>query len=105
MNFDQEIQLRLGARLGGRKNPTVPILRELLGAAGEQLVILEVDGTLSSPEVTRKPFPGITEALEQLQGDEAPAPPGQGIAWEWGVAPDMSPPRTAGPGPGYRTRY
>ena len=105
MSFDQELQLQLGARLGGRKNPTVPILREFLGAAGEQLVILEVNGTLNSPEVTRKPFPGITEALDQLQGNEAPAPPGEGVVWEWGVAPDMPPTRTAGPGPGGGIRF
>ena len=105
MSFDQELQLQLGARLGGRENPTVPILREFLGAAGEQLVILEVNGTLSAPEVTRKPFPGIAEALDQLQGNEAPAPPGEDVAWEWGVAPDVEPTRTAGPGPGAGIRF
>lgn len=71
MDFDENIKLRLGTRLG-RDMGQPGILRQALGTLGEQFVVFDVTGTLSEPQVVRNTLPGVREAFEQLQNDLQP---------------------------------
>lgn len=44
-------------------------VRQLLGGASQQILLIHVDGTLNSPQIRREAFPGVNQALEQLQAD------------------------------------
>jgi hypothetical protein len=51
-------------------------VRQLLGGASQQILLIHVDGTLQNPQVRREAFPGVNQALEQLQAElQRPAPP------------------------------
>lgn len=50
-------------------------LRQLMGGASQQILLIHVDGTINSPQIHREAFPGVNQALEQLQADlQAPIP-------------------------------
>lgn len=66
MDFDSSIQLTFRSHLG-RPEWQWPVFRELLGGAGEQLMVIHVGGTLDNPVQYREPFPGLQEALRNLQ--------------------------------------
>ncbi len=68
MNFQSELRLRLHAMMG-RGNLNLPVLREVLGGASQQILLVHVGGTLQNPETTRQPFPGVNRALQQIQAD------------------------------------
>ena len=61
----------------GRGDLGVPVLRDVLGGASQQIMQIRVGGTLQEPETRREPFPGVNQALQQLQGD-APRERGDG---------------------------
>jgi hypothetical protein len=53
-----------------------PTVRQLLGAASQQILLIHVDGTMQNPQVRREAFPGVNQVLEQLQADiERPISP------------------------------
>ena len=86
MDFDRNLNLVLGARLG-RGAGNMSVLREILGGAGDQLVLIHVEGPLENPRTWKETLPGVTKALQQLQaelGGQPVAPmrfpgPGQGL--------------------------
>ena len=85
MDFDRNVNLVFGARLG-RGAWNMPVLREILGGAGDQLVLIHVEGPLENPRTWKETLPGVTKALQQLQA-------------ELGVEP-VAPTRSSGPGQG-----
>ena len=68
MNFQSEIRLTFHTMVG-RDELRIPILRPILGSASEQMMQIHVAGTLSNPETSRKAFPGLNQAIQQLQSD------------------------------------
>ena len=66
----------------GRDEMHVPVLREVLGGASQQIMQIQVRGTLQNPETKRVAFPVVNQALQQLQSDlqggaMAPSPQAQ----------------------------
>ena len=53
----------------GRREWQLPVFREVLGGASEQIMVIHVGGTLQNPVRTREPFPGVQQALQQLQAE------------------------------------
>jgi hypothetical protein len=77
MNFQGDIRLTFRTKVG-RGNLNVPLLKQVMGGASEQLLLVHVGGTLQNPEISNDPFPVLNRALQQLQGDR-PEAPGQGL--------------------------
>ena len=86
MDFARNVNLVLGARLG-RGAWDMPVLREILGGAGDQLVLIHVEGPLENPRTWKETLPGVNKALQQLQAELGrppvaptwPPAPGQGL--------------------------
>ncbi|MBN2291458.1 MAG: AsmA-like C-terminal domain-containing protein [Pirellulales bacterium] len=53
----------------GRDKWYVPIVSPILGGASEQVLAINVTGTLQNPYTTKEIFPMAKEALQQLQAD------------------------------------
>jgi len=68
MDLQTAIRLTFRARLG-RRQFAFPGIKELLGGASEQIMLIHVGGTLQNPVTTREPFPGVNQALQQFQSD------------------------------------
>jgi hypothetical protein len=68
MNLDTAIRLTFRAQLAHRALD-LPLLKELLGGASEQILLIHVDGTLADPVTTKEPFPTLNQALQMLQND------------------------------------
>jgi hypothetical protein len=88
MNSQRQIDLKFYP-LVGREERHLPIFRPLLGQTGQELMLIEVTGTVDQPEVRRTPFPRLDARLQQLfpeLGRNEPAAP---------TAPSGSPPRDA----------
>ena len=68
MDFNRNLNLTFGTRLG-RGDRNLPILRELLGNAGDQIVVIHVEGPASNPKIVRQPLPAMNRMIEQLQKD------------------------------------
>ncbi len=66
MDFDTNIKLTFHSQLG-RSDWTVPILRDVMGAASGQLMQIHVDGTLANPKMTREVLPAVTQPLQQAE--------------------------------------
>jgi len=66
-DFDSSIRLTFRALPGRRGWQLPPPFRELVGGASEQLMVIHVGGTLQDPIRFNEPFPGVAEALRQLQ--------------------------------------
>ena len=64
----------------GRGN--VPFLTGLLSEASQQIMSIEVTGTLDHPVTHTQAFPGANQALQQLQAEpdkSTPLPPADGV--------------------------
>lgn len=46
-----------------------PGLKQIMGAASQQILLIHVDGTLQNPQMRREAFPGVNQVLEQLQAE------------------------------------
>ncbi len=66
MNMQSGIKLTFHA-LVGRADQELPVVEQVLGRASQQLMLIHVGGTLQKPEVRRQAFPGVNQALQQLQ--------------------------------------
>ncbi len=77
MDFQQNVRMAFHA-IVGRGELDVPVLRQLVGGASQQIMLIHVTGTLQNPETHREAFPGVNKALQQLQHDlhGAPEPTG-----------------------------
>ncbi len=76
LDWEGRIRLVLRANLG-RADKTLPIVRQLVGGASEQLVVLHVTGWIYDPLVSSEPFPVVNQMLQQLQQEiqSGKAPP------------------------------
>lgn len=68
MNYQGEIRLALHAMVG-RGELNLPVLQQVLGGASQQIMLIHVGGTLQNPQTIRVPFPGVNQALQQIQAD------------------------------------
>jgi len=68
MNFDSDIRLTFRSRLGLREL-AVPLLKDILGVASEQIMLIHVSGKIQDPITKREPFPTLNQALQQFQSD------------------------------------
>lgn len=67
----REVNMQLGARFGNRRSQ-IPVISDVLGKAGEQLMAIQISGPLSGPPiVTRVPFPSIRETIRTAQEENA----------------------------------
>lgn len=55
--------------LVGRDELDVPLIPDLFRAASQQIMLIHVDGKLADPSIRRDPFPGVNQALQQLQAE------------------------------------
>ncbi|MEN6498555.1 MAG: AsmA-like C-terminal region-containing protein [Thermoguttaceae bacterium] len=69
LDLQTNVRLRFRAQLG-RNELHLPVLREVLGGASEQILILHVEGTLQDPVTRREPFPVVNQALQGLRSDQ-----------------------------------
>ncbi len=68
MDANRNVNLQLGTRLG-RGELGMTFLRDVLGGAGDQIVLIHVDGPVSNPRIVRQPLPAVNNLIEQLQKD------------------------------------
>ncbi len=77
MNLDTQVNLTFRAEIG-RGDWQLPVVRTVLSEASNQVMQIHVDGTLDRPNIRREAFPGVNQALQQLQADlqnpDAPPP-------------------------------
>ena len=78
MDFDSKIGLTFYS-IVGRDDFQVPVLRELVGGASQQIMQIRVGGTLQNPETRKEAFPGVNQALQQLQNDLEKGTGSQGL--------------------------
>jgi hypothetical protein len=72
---NRQVDLTMKTRLGNRRSQ-IPVISEILGGAGDQIVQLKIHGSISDPTVTRVALPEIQKAIMQIQGEEnAETPP------------------------------
>jgi hypothetical protein len=50
----------------GREDRKVVVLKELLGGAGQEFMLIRVSGTLQDPRTEKEVFPTVNQALQQL---------------------------------------
>ncbi len=79
VGFNREIRLAFRATVA-QGDRWLPVLREMIKGAAQQIVEIHVDGTLDKPEFRNAPFPGVGKALKQLQESTRPLPPLPGEA-------------------------
>lgn len=65
---DRQVNLTFHAMVG-RDEFQVPILRGVLGEASQQIMQIHIEGPLESPSLRKEAFPGVNQALQQLQAD------------------------------------
>lgn len=66
----RHVDLIMRTRLGNRKTQ-IPIVTEIIGGAGDQIIQHSVQGPISNPTVTRIALPEIQNAIRQIQGEES----------------------------------
>lgn len=66
-NFQGELHLALSPILG-REDRKPPLLKYLLGQAGQEVMVIWVTGTLEDPKTEKEVFPTLNQALQSLQG-------------------------------------
>ena len=67
---NRQIDLTMKTRLGNRRMQ-IPVISDIIGGAGDQIVQLKITGSLTDPIVTRVALPEIQKALQQIQSEEA----------------------------------
>ena len=65
MNSQRQIDLKFYP-LVGREERQLAIFRPLIGQTGQELMLIEVTGTVDQPNITRTPFPRLDARLQQL---------------------------------------
>jgi hypothetical protein len=68
MNMQSQIHLVFAA-IVGRGDIRVPVVSDFFTAASQQSLAIYVDGPLQYPHVSKEAFPGVKEAVQQLQSD------------------------------------
>jgi len=70
---NRQIDLTMRTRLGNRRTQ-IPIISDIIGGVGDQLVQLRVTGSLRDPSVIRIAMPKVQEALQQIQPENDSLP-------------------------------
>ena len=65
MSFDQEINLNFYTGVG-KGNLRIPVISPLFGRASQNILLIQVDGSLTQPNVSKELFPGFTETLQEI---------------------------------------
>lgn len=73
LGFNRDIRLAFRATVAQGER-WLPVFREVLKGAAQQIVQIHVEGTLDKPEFRNEPFPGVGKALKQLQDTARPLP-------------------------------
>jgi hypothetical protein len=68
MNFQSQIELTFYC-LVGRGEWDVPVLKQFVRAASQQLMRIHVGGTLQNPEPSQEALPVLNQALQQIRGE------------------------------------
>ncbi|HUU95680.1 MAG TPA: AsmA-like C-terminal region-containing protein [Phycisphaerae bacterium] len=68
MDFESNVAMVFHAVVG-RDELQIPLIRELMGGASEQIMRIHVGGTLQNPDSRTEAFPAVNQALQQLQDD------------------------------------
>jgi hypothetical protein len=71
VDFDRQIRLTFHAMVGRNEN-RLPVLKDVLGGASKQIMLIHAEGTLDQPSLRREAFPGVNQALQQLQAEFQP---------------------------------
>ena len=70
MNLDKQLDLTFHAMVGrDDSNFQVPILRNVIGEASQQIMQIHVEGSCDDPITRREAFPGVNQALQALQAE------------------------------------
>ena len=67
---NRQVDLTMKTRLGNRRMQ-IPVISDIIGGAGDQLVQLKITGPLGDPTITRVALPEIRNVLQQIQPEEA----------------------------------
>ena len=68
MDLQSQIQLTFYC-LVGRGELEIPIVKQVVRSASQQLMLMHVDGTLQNPHTSRETLPAVNQALQQLRGE------------------------------------
>ncbi|MCL2005813.1 MAG: AsmA-like C-terminal region-containing protein [Planctomycetaceae bacterium] len=68
---NQQLDLTMKTRLGNRRVP-IPVISEILGGVGDQLVQLKIAGSIGDPVVSRVAIPEVQKALMPTQSEDSP---------------------------------
>ena len=68
VGFDKQIRLTFHAMVGRNEN-RMPVLKDVLGGASKQIMLIHAEGSLDQPALRREAFPGVNQALQQLQAE------------------------------------
>ncbi len=71
-NFDRDLNL-IFYSLVGRSEFQIPLLKNLVGQASQQILQLKVDGTWDHPESHSEAFPAVSKVLQQIQEELQPS--------------------------------
>ncbi|QEG35031.1 hypothetical protein Pr1d_23210 [Bythopirellula goksoeyrii] len=67
-NFDQQLNLVFHGVVG-RNDLRLPFVKNFLDRAGQSMMKMYVDGTMSNPQIHTQPLPGINQLIQQIQDD------------------------------------
>jgi hypothetical protein len=68
MDFQQNVRMTFHA-IVGRGELDLPVLKQVVGGASQQIMLIHVTGTMQQPETRREAFPVVNKALQHLQTD------------------------------------
>lgn len=69
---NRHLDLTLKTRLGNRR-AQIPVVSDIIGGAGDQLVQLRVRGPISDPTVKQVALPGVQHLIQTIQSDDSGA--------------------------------
>ncbi len=69
MNLDRELKLVFSA-VAGRSDWQIPFIKNVIASSSQQSMEIHVGGTLADPQIEREAFPGLKQALDQLQAEK-----------------------------------
>lgn len=67
-NFDHQLNLVFRGAVG-RNEINIPLVKNILGQASQQIMQMYVGGTLADPQVQTHAFPGIKNLIQQIQAE------------------------------------
>lgn len=68
VNLNRQINCTFYA-IVGRDERRLPVVSDVLGGASQQILLIHAQGTLDEPSMRREAFPGVNQALQQLQAE------------------------------------